>query len=99
MPIHFDDKDRAEALFLHSEGISANGIVDIMNLGRKKYVILPVWWLNFVWHRIGKREVNIRWVFRVIKTSKQPPKPKSKGGRPRKLTPQQARQLHRCGVG
>ena len=95
MVTHFDAKDRAEALHWTSQGLSAREAVDIINLGRKEYVffMLP---LSFLYlNSLGKRLVNARWVQRVVKDSKSPTAVKAKGGRPKKLTPQQARLLLR----
>ena len=39
MPVHFDDADRRECLFLHSEGLGSQAIVSVMNTGRKRCVL------------------------------------------------------------
>ena len=93
MPACYDDADRRECIFLHSEGMAPQAIVTVMNTGRKMYAhpSYVLWSSHFLLHRRGKRVVNIRWVQRTVKEKDLPKKTPNKGGRPRKLSPQQER--------
>ena len=93
MPVYFDDADRRECIFLHSEGLPPQAILTVMNTGRKRCEPLSCapFLCHFLLPRQGRQVLNIRWVQRTVNEQDLPKKPANKGGRPRKLTPQQER--------